>query len=316
MTRTGPDPLGQFTRTAEIAASRVIAQYSTSFGLAVHLLGARHRQHVRNIYALVRVADEIVDGVGHQAGLAPHALRDRLNAYEAEVERALSCGYSTDLIIHAFAVTAREAGIKESLTRPFFESMRSDLTSSLETPDDHARYVYGSAEVVGLMCLRVFLRGSHPTPATCDILETGARRLGAAFQNINFLRDIADDATRLGRDYLTGTAPPSATHRPPATHTTGADARRSGPRVRLTEAQRLAWIESIRDDLAAAERAIPALPHDARAAVRSALALFTDLTHQIATVPLTEIYTRRLHVPAHRKAWLTARAYLTTYREN
>lgn len=124
-----------FTRTAERAANQVIAAYSTSFGLACRLLGRRHRQHVRNIYALVRVADELVDGVTAEAGLSYQEQCDALAHFIDETHRAVKLGYSSDLIIHAFAQTARAARIDESLIDPFFDSMRTDLGGRTGTPE-------------------------------------------------------------------------------------------------------------------------------------------------------------------------------------
>src|SRR6478735_9980406 len=118
--------LEHFTATANRAANEVIDSYSTSFGKATRLLGVRHRQHVRDIYALVRVADEIVDGVAAQAGLTADEQRDALDRFEDETHRAMALGYSADVVVHAFALTARECGIGQELTRPFFASMRMD----------------------------------------------------------------------------------------------------------------------------------------------------------------------------------------------
>ncbi|MGI8394477.1 phytoene/squalene synthase family protein [Leucobacter sp. W1038] len=299
--------LDRFTRTAEIAAGDVIGTYSTSFGLATRLLGARHRQHVRNIYAMVRVADEIVDGVAAEAGLSVVEQTEALERYVADTHRAMRVGYSSDLVIHAFARTAREAGIDESLTQPFFDSMRADLGEDVgeavgETDptlgpaplvydtEAHARYVHGSAEVVGLMCLRVFLRGRNHTDEERDRLEFGARQLGAAFQNINFLRDLADDTDRLGRSYL------SADHR-------------------LSDADRDSWVRTVRAQLDDARAVIPLLPKDARAAVRSALALFAALTDRVDHTPAEDLYTTRVRVPDPVKAGLAARALITTWME-
>jgi phytoene/squalene synthetase len=290
--------LDRFTRASEIVASDVIRAYSTSFGLATRLLGRRHRQHIRNIYAMVRVADEIVDGVAAEAGLDAAAQEEALAAYVAETHRAMRIGYSSNIVLHAFAQTARESGIGESRTQPFFDSMRSDIPS---TPtgtegfaaydvDAHARYVHGSAEVVGLMCLEVFLRGSEPSPMERAALERGARQLGAAFQNVNFLRDLADDTDRLGRGYLAGSA-------------------------RLSDADKDAWVQTVRRQLADARIVIPLLPKDARAAVRSALALFAALTDRVARTPAEALYRRRVRVPNPVKFALAARALATTALE-
>lgn len=288
----------RFTHTAERAANQVIDAYSTSFGLATRMLGPRHRQHVRNIYALVRVADELVDGMSAQAGLTPSQQAETLELFIAETGRAVRLGCSSDLVIHAFAHTARLSAIDDTLITPFFDSMRTDLrsteseTAGLARFDAvaHADYVYGSAEVVGLMCLRVFMRESCPDAQTLEILEHGAKRLGAAFQNINFLRDLADDTERLGRSYL-------------------------GTTDRLTDTDRLNWVQTIREQLADATTVIPLLPRDARAAVRSALSLFASLTDRVEASSIDALYRRRVRVPNPVKATLAARALTTSWME-
>ncbi|MDI2034306.1 phytoene/squalene synthase family protein [Paenarthrobacter nitroguajacolicus] len=287
-----------FTRTAERAANQVIAAYSTSFGLACKLLGPRHRQHVRNIYALVRVADELVDGVTAEAGLSYKEQCDALAHFVEETHRAVKLGYSSDLIIHAFAQTARAARIDESLIDPFFDSMRTDLGGRTAAPaaplrfdaTAHQGYVHGSAEVVGLMCLRVFMRDENIDDGDAAALQHGASRLGAAFQNINFLRDLADDTTRLGRSYL-------------------------GTSEHLEDHDRMDWVRTIRAQLADANAVIPLLPRDARAAVRSALSLFAALTDRIEHTTVDELYRSRVRVPDAVKAGLAARAVASTWME-
>ena len=151
----------------------------------------------------MRVADEIVDG-GGRAGSTRSAARRALDELEAETDRAMDEGFSTNLVVHAFALTAREVGFGQELTAPFFESMRMDLQHTAHDQASFERYVYGSAEVVGphvparLPAGRArpsgLTSGSHPAPA----------RLGAAFQKVNFLRDLAADYEALGRSYFPG----------------------------------------------------------------------------------------------------------------
>ncbi|MBL3688310.1 phytoene synthase [Leucobacter zeae] len=286
--------LDGYRSASERASDQVIRAYSTSFGAATRLLGARHRTHVRNIYALVRVADELVDGVASEAGLSRDEQSARLDALERETDDAIRTGYSSNPIVQAFAGTARASGIDGALTAPFFASMRTDLDSAPGGPherpamrrfdaDAHADYVYGSAEVVGLMCLRVFLRDEPVSAADLRTLERGARSLGAAFQNVNFLRDVADDTERLQRGYLgTGEA--------------------------LTEAEKRRWIETIRAQLADARGVLPLLPADARRAVACAWLLFARLTDRIERTPLDELFVRRVSVPVGEKAVLVLRA--------
>jgi hypothetical protein len=166
-----------YDRVAEETASVVIRRYSTSFGLAARLLGGDVRQHVENIYALVRVADEIVDGAAEESGLDRVGAARQLNELERETDAAVAEGFSSNLVVHAFALTARETGFGTEYTAPFFESMRTDLTATEHDAESFDRYVYGSAEVVGLMCLRAFLQGVTLTDAENDRFVTGARAL-------------------------------------------------------------------------------------------------------------------------------------------
>ncbi|SNS63022.1 Phytoene/squalene synthetase [Micrococcales bacterium KH10] len=287
-------PLNRFTQTAQQVAGRVIKSYSTSFGLATRLLGRRHRTHIRNIYALVRVADEIVDGVANAAGLSLEEQHEALDRYEHETHQALRTGYSTDLVVHAFAHTARLARIDESLTSPFFASMRSDLDGSArQTTYDqtaHANYVYGSAEVVGLMCLQVFLRTSRPTADQLERLQHGARQLGAAFQNINFLRDLGDDTQRLGRGYL-------------------------GVSHAITDNERDMWVQTIRKQMHDAAQVTTLLPSDVRTAVRSATGLFSELTNRVARTPAAQLHQSRIRVPDPVKLRIIGAAIIATQKE-
>lgn len=288
--------LDQYTRAAALAANQVIACYSTSFGAATRLLGPRHRQHIRNIYALVRVADEIVDGVAEEARLSTEQQSQALERFVAETHRAVGTGFSSDLVIHAFATTARLAGIDASLVDPFFASMRADLVNASRpgpTRFDaaaHDEYVHGSAEVVGLMCLRVFIRDEHPAGDELRVLEHGASQLGAAFQEVNFLRDLADDTARLDRSYL-------------------------GTGERISTADRDACLARIRGQIADAEATLPLLPRDARAAVRSAAALFSALADRIAVTDVDQLYRQRVRVPDAAKAAIIARAVARTWQE-
>lgn len=276
-----PTGLDLYNRTAQDAASAVISAYSTSFGLACRLLGPRPRPHVRNIYALVRVADEIVDGPAEEAGLSAAEAQAVLDEMESETLRAIDRGFSANLVIHAFALTARECGIGADLVRPFFTSMRTDLSTSHHDDASHDAYVYGSAEVVGLMCLQVFVNAgsSNPVPAAPDLVE-GARRLGAAFQDVNFLRDLDHDDAALGRDYL-GLA--------------------SG------EHSRAEVLDRIDSDLAVAAAAVPRLPADCRRAVTVAHDLFAELSVRLRR---SDPNGPRVRVPDPIKAGIAARVLL------
>lgn len=279
MTRTEAGPVARLTlysEVAEQAASLVIRRYSTSFGMASRLLGRAVRQPVENIYALVRVADEIVDGGADEAGVERQVAARLLNELERDVERSLEEGYSANLIVHAFARTARAAGFGAELTEPFFASMRMDLSQTEHDEQSFRDYVYGSAEVVGLMCLRVFVTDAPRAYSDDELatLEAGARALGAAFQKVNFLRDLRADVESLGRSYFPGIDVAT-----------------------LTEAQKLELVDDIDSDLAAAAATLPLLPASSRRAVALAHGLFAELNRRIRRTPASTLITTRVRVP-------------------
>jgi phytoene/squalene synthetase len=266
--RPGADPgvraasAALYDRTAARASRAVLAGYSTSFGLGTRLLGPRARRDIEAVYALVRIADEVVDTRG---GDDAGALLDEL---EAQTARALASGWSTNLVVHAFARTARRVGIGPAEVDPFFASMRADLTVQVHDRESYERYVFGSAEVVGLMCLQVFLnadrRPGEPVRRPDEATVAGARALGAAFQKINFLRDLGADSGELGRCYFPGVGP-------------------QGP----SDAQ-------------------PRLPGRARTAVAATLALYDRLLADLAATPPEQVRAARVRVSAPRKAAVLA----------
>ncbi|MGA1813288.1 phytoene/squalene synthase family protein [Frondihabitans sp. 4ASC-45] len=266
--------LALYDRVAHEASADVIRSYSTSFGLASRLLGAEVRSHVENIYALVRVADEIVDGPAAEAGNDAEACARILDAFEAETEQAIQLGFSANLVVHAFAATARETGFGAELTAPFFTSMRNDLEQSEHDAESFDTYVYGSAEVVGLMCLRAFVQGRSYDKVTSERLVRGARALGAAFQKVNFLRDLSDDFETLGRSYFPGVDPTS-----------------------FTDAERDRLVADIDDDLRVSGEIIPLLPNSSRRAVALAHGLFAELNRRLAVTPASELMHTRIRVP-------------------
>ena len=271
--------LSLYDRVADETAGVVIRRYSTSFGLAARLLDPAVRQHVENIYALVRVADEIVDGGVAEAGLdAVHAAH-YLDEFEVETNAALQSGYSTNLIVHAFARTAREVGFGDELIGPFFHSMRMDLTDVEHDPESFDRYVYGSAEVVGLMCLRAFVQGIVIDEQQNERLVAGARALGAAFQKVNFLRDLAADFEKLGRSYFPGVSVQS-----------------------FTEEDKVRLLDDIDNDLRVSAAVIPELPKGSRRAVALAQGLFAELAVRLRRTPASQLMRTRVRVPDPVKA--------------
>jgi len=276
--------LSLYTEAAQRASAEVIDTYSTSFGWASKLLGQAEQQPVRNIYALVRVADEIVDGAADEAQDDPAKL---LYELEAETYRALDSGFSTNLVVHAFAHTAREVGIKRDIIEPFFHSMRMDLTEREHDQKSFDTYVYGSAEVVGLMCLKVFMHGHDYSKEERVTLISGARALGAAFQKVNFLRDLSADFKRLGRSYF--------------------------PNVNVAnfdEATKVRLIEDIWADLAKSALTLPLLAPGSRKAVAAAQMFFEALNERISKTPAETLIETRISVPNNQKLVILAKVIL------
>lgn len=263
-----------YDRVAQETASIVIKRYSTSFGLASTLLDSSVRQHVENIYALVRVADEIVDGAAEESGVDALGAARALNELERETELAVEIGFSSNLVVHAFALTARAVGFAQELTSPFFESMRVDLSAKEHDKESFDRYVYGSAEVVGLMCLRAFLLGTEVSDEKREEFETGARALGAAFQKVNFLRDLSADFDTLGRSYFPGVSVES-----------------------FTEDDKNRLLDDIDNDLRVSAVTAAQLPSGSSRAVALAHGLFAELSVRLRKTPADTLRTTRIRVP-------------------
>ena len=288
-TTKNPTGLALYLRAAERSSSEVISTYSTSFGLASKLLDAPVRRHVENIYALVRVADEVVDGSAAQAledGVAIDPAR-ALDDLERDVYRALTDRFSSNLVVHAFAHTANTTGFDRKIIRPFFDSMRMDLWKTKHDQRSFEKYVYGSAEVVGLMCLQAFVLGHDYTQDASARMVAGARALGSAFQKVNFLRDLSADARGLGRSYFPGISPES-----------------------FTEADKVRLVADIRGELKISAASLPLLPKSARRAVVAAHLLFEALNNRIGNTPASELISTRISVPSFSKAIILAKAWL------
>jgi len=278
--------LDLYTRVSQETASGVIRRYSTSFGLASSILDKSTRQHIENIYSLVRLADEIVDGVAYEAGVSVKRAGELLDTLEKDTEEAMVTGYSTNLIIHAFAHTAKTVGIDPDLTRPFFASMRMDLNNTEHTDESFEKYVYGSAEVVGLMCLEAFLYGHIVSDSDKETMVRGGRALGAAFQKVNFLRDLGADFVALGRSYFPRVTPDS-----------------------LDDNTLQLLLDDIDDDLVLSAQALRLLPASARRAVALAHALFDELGRRLRKTPAAELIQRRVRVPGAVKLWIAIKIF-------
>ena len=268
--------MAHYQAVARAAAGSVIQGYSTSFSLATRLLRPAVRRDIEALYAMVRIADEIVDGAAAQAGLDP---RVAVEDYRRVVLSAIDTPFHADPVACAFGHVVRSNGIPTAQVEAFFDSMRMDTEVTTHDEASYSRYIYGSAEVIGLMCLRVFLRGKEGTHKQ----QTGARALGSAFQKINFLRDFREDSLVRGRCYLPGV------------------------KKELDDATKHRVLAEIDQELAIAREVARTLPFDATVAVGVATALFQELAEIIRRTSATEIMRRRVSVPPRRKAVLVAR---------
>lgn len=259
------------------ACSRIVTlRYSTSFSSAIRLLHADLRTPVFNIYGFVRFADEIVDTFhDHDKPLL-------LQQFRAQTYDAISRGLSLNPILHSFQQTVNRYRIDHDLIEAFFRSMESDLTEQAYDRQGYEEYIYGSAEVVGLMCLQVFCEGNR---CSYDALKAPARALGAAFQKVNFLRDIQADFLELSRVYFPG-----------------CDFHRFTPQDKQ---QIEADIES---DFRKAYAGILRLPLKARFGVYVAYKYYYSLFSKIKETQPHFILQKRIRIPNYQKAYIVLRA--------
>ncbi len=266
-----------YTSVSYQLATRLTNAYSTSFGWSILLFPKASRRHVYALYGLVRAADEIVDTYrGADAG-------DLLEAFIDETYGAIGRHYSTNPIIHAFALTAQEFGIDKTLIDPFFVSMRRDLSPVTQlSKAEYDTYIHGSAEVIGLMMVKLF------TDQTAyNSLKEGAAHLGAAYQKINFLRDIKADH-EIGRWYF------------PLSNYASFDQQAMDT-----------IIADIESDLAIAIPAIERLPKEARSAVALSKSYYSELLKRIKQTPANNLKQHRIRVPNSRKLMLMAKGVIS-----
>lgn len=261
----------QYTRVSYQLAQTVTLDYSTSFGQSSKLFSPEIRTHIYAIYGLVRVADEVVDTYN---GKDTARLIKEL---ESHTLHALKIGFSPNPLVHAFVTTAKRYGIGRDLVRPFFKSMHMDLKQKRYTPHAYATYIYGSAEVIGLMCLKIFC----DDVAQYKHLEPKARALGSAYQKVNFLRDIRADYEERGRVYF-----------PDVTFESFTDRRKN------------ALIKDIKKDFQKAKPAIAELPPQARKAVALSYAYYNELLVKLEKASAEDIKTARIRISTAKKMQL------------
>ncbi|WP_216694068.1 phytoene/squalene synthase family protein [Dietzia psychralcaliphila] len=275
---TPQSPHAEFTEAARKCSDVILRRYSTSFALACRLLAPATRPHVAAIYAWARVGDEVVDGAMDD----PVAARELIADARRRTHRAVERGLDPDPITHAFADTARRFGIGARLIDPFYDSMEADLEVTEHTEESLRRYIHGSAEVIGEMCLRTFAGGGLGDD---DEMAAGARALGSAFQKVNFLRDIREDSLELGRNYLPGRDPRALTDRDLAELANDVDA-----------------------DLRIARASIEGIPGRDRLAVLAAHDLFAELNDRLRAAGAAGVSAGRVRVPGPVKLAVIGRA--------
>jgi 15-cis-phytoene synthase len=270
--------LDLYDRVCLRASEHTTRAYSTSFSLGVRSLHRRFRGPIHAIYGFVRFADEIVDT------FHAHDKTTLLTEFREQTLAAIERGISVNPILHSFQRTARHYRIGPELYGAFLESMAVDLTTLRHDQRSFDAYILGSAEVVGLMCLRVFCEGDDEL---YDRLRPAAMRLGAAFQKVNFLRDLRHDHHALGRSYFPGLDPQRM----------DADAKHR--------------IEAgIQADLDAALEGIRQLPRGARLGVYVAHTYYKALLQQIRLQPLEQLMQERVRVQDRRKLTLLTTSYV------
>jgi phytoene synthase len=269
-----------FDSISNESATLITKKYSTSFSIAVRLLAPSIRQAIYNIYGFVRVADEIVDS------FEGYPQKELLNRFEEEYGYALEIGLSTNPVIHAFQKTVKEYNIDDSLVRAFLRSMRADLSKQVyANQQEMEEYIYGSADVVGLMCLKVFVNGD---PQEYERLKESAMSLGSAFQKVNFLRDLKQDYDHLNRTYFPNIDPQN-----------------------LTTEDKNKIVQEIKEDFNAAYIGIKKLPKEARFGVYVAYKYYVQLLKKVDKTPAEVLMDKRIRVSNSLKTYLLFQSYIS-----
>ena len=260
-------------------AKNVTNEYSTSFSLATKMLGQAIRQDIYNIYGFVRFADEIVDTF--------HDYDKELlfDNFEEQLYKALDQKISLNPILNAFQHTFHKNQLSRENVASFMKSMKLDLhKQNYSTKKEYDAYIYGSADVVGLMCLKVFVKGDLEM---FERLKGAAMKLGSAFQKVNFLRDLKEDFENLNRTYF------------PNTNLSALD-----------ELSKAAIIAEIEDDFEQGYQGILRLPIDAKFGVFTAYRYYKQLLLKIKNTPALEIKSTRIRISNPKKIELLTRSYV------
>jgi len=269
-----------FHEVSQQCSKNTTERYSTSFSSAIRLLHTDLRQPIYNIYGFVRFADEIVDTF-HE-----HKKDVLLAEFKADTYAAIQDGISLNPILHSFQLTVNKYNIDPDLIEAFFKSMEMDLDRKSYNEGGYAEYIYGSAEVVGLMCLFVFLNGNK---AEYERLKPYAQALGAAFQKVNFLRDVKADYALLDRTYFPGV-----------------------DFANFTDKQKAEIEADIQKDFEMAYKGILMLPNKAKFGVYVAFKYYLSLFRKIKRMKPSRILNERVRIPNYHKMMILLRAGVRT----
>lgn len=266
-------------KQATLMCSKVVTNcYSTSFSLGIKALDKRIHEPIYAIYGFVRLADEIVDTFHEQEKAV------LLKEFVTETKNAIRRKLSLNPILHSFQWAVNSYKIEQELIDAFIRSMELDLEKKTYNRQQYEEYIYGSAEVVGLMCLRVFCEGNE---AQYQQLKAPAKSLGAAFQKINFLRDLKDDFENKGRSYF--------------------------PDVDLsafTDTDKKEIEADIQIDFEAGYRGIKDLPKNAQFGVYTAYQYYFALFQKIKGIKAEKILKERIRIADGKKYWLLLTSFL------
>ena len=268
-----------FDKVSYECSEKVTKTYSTSFSMATKLLSKSIRKDIYNIYGFVRFADEIVDSF-HNFNKS-----ELFNSFAEDLDNALLNKISLNPILNSFQHTYHKYSIDRDLVDSFMKSMRMDLKKKkYSTAKEYKEYIYGSADVVGLMCLKVFVQGNEKQ---FQKLKINAMKLGSAFQKVNFLRDIKADQENLKRSYFPNTQFNN-----------------------LSELEKNTIINEIEDDFKLGLQGIKELPIVAKFGVFIAYRYYNQLLKKLKKTPATEIINKRIRVPNLKKLELLTRSYV------
>ncbi|MBT3523600.1 MAG: phytoene/squalene synthase family protein [Flavobacteriaceae bacterium] len=273
-----------FDQVSENCSKVVTESYSTSFTLATKMLDSSIRQDIYNIYGFVRFADEIVDS------FHDFDKQDLLNLFELDLKKSIKDKISLNPILNSFQKTFNKYEIDYKLVNSFLKSMKWDLNKKQYlNKEEFNEYVYGSADVVGLMCLKVFVKGNQKQ---YNELKPYAMSLGSAFQKVNFLRDLKADHDGLNRSYF--------------------------PNLNIEkfdEESKKIILNEINKDFSHALKGIFLLPSSARFGVYTAYKYYLKLLNKLRNTNPLKIKSTRIRVPNYQKINVLARSYIR-YRLN